>query len=365
LRKIVGEGLTKINVAIAGIGNCASALIQGVNFYKDMSSEEKIPGLLHVNFGGYHPSDIKFVAAFDIDARKVGKDLSKAIKMKPNNTRNFSEVPNLGVTVRRGPIMDGLGKYLTPVVKVDKTSVESDVVKVLNESEAEILLNYLPVGSEKASKWYAEQALKAGCALINCIPVFIASDDAWQNKFRAAGLPLAGDDVMSQIGATVLHKTLAKLLVDRGVDIDESYQLNIGGDTDFLNMLEQERLRSKRISKTSAVRAMIPYDVPLRIGPSDYVEFLDNKKICYIRIKGKYFGDTPASIEAKLDIWDAPNSGGVIIDAIRAVKLALDRNISGTLTSISSYAFKHPPKQLPASIAKDWVEEFILGKRER
>lgn len=365
MRKIVGEGLSKINVAIAGIGNCASALIQGVNFYKDKSLEEKIPGLLHVNFGGYHPSDIKFVAAFDVDARKVGKDLSKAIKMKPNNTRNFSEVPNLGVTVRRGPIMDGLGKYLKPVVKVDKTSVESDVVKVLNESEAEILLNYLPVGSEKASKWYAEQALKAGCAFINCIPVFIASDDAWENKFRAAGLPLAGDDVMSQIGATVLHKTLAKLLVDRGVDIDESYQLNIGGDTDFLNMLEQERLRSKRISKTSAVRAMIPYDVPLRIGPSDYVEFLDNKKICYIRIKGKYFGDTPASIEAKLDIWDAPNSGGVIIDAIRAVKLALDRNISGTLTSISSYAFKHPPKQLPASIAKDWVEEFILGKRER
>ncbi len=365
MRKIVGECLSKINVAIAGIGNCASALVQGVYFYKDMSSEEKIPGLLHVNFGGYSISDIKFVAAFDVDARKVGKDLSKAIKMKPNNTRNFSEVPNLGVTVNRGPIMDGLGKYLKPVVKVDKTSVESDVVEVLNKSEADILINYLPVGSEEASKWYAEQALKAGCAFINCIPVFIASDDSWQNKFRSAGLPVAGDDVMSQIGATVLHKTLAKLLVDRGVNIDESYQLNIGGDTDFLNMLEQERLQSKRISKTSAVRAMIPYDVPLRIGPSDYVDFLDNKKICYIRIKGRYFGDTPASIEAKLDIWDAPNSGGVIIDAIRAVKLALDRKIAGTLTSISSYAFKHPPTQLPASIAKDWVEEFILGKRER
>ena len=365
MRKIVGEGLPKINVAIAGIGNCASALIQGVNFYKDVSSEEKIPGLLHVNFGGYHPGDINFVAAFDVDARKVGKDLSKAIKVKPNNTRTFSEVPNMGVTVKRGPIMDGLGKYLKPVVKVDKNSVESDVVDVLNEAEADMLINYLPVGSEEASKWYAEQALKAGCALINCIPVFIASDDAWQNKFRSAGLPVAGDDVMSQIGATVLHKTLAKLLVDRGVNIDESYQLNIGGDTDFLNMLEQERLRSKRISKTSAVRAMIPYDVPLRIGPSDYVDFLDNKKICYIRIKGKYFGDTPASIEAKLDIWDAPNSGGVIIDAIRAVKLALDRNIAGTLTSISSFAFKHPPTQLPASVAKDWVEEFIIGKRER
>jgi myo-inositol-1-phosphate synthase len=365
LRKIVGEDLQKINVAIAGIGNCASALIQGVNFYKDVSSKEKIPGLLHVNFGGYHPSDIQFVAAFDIDTRKVGKDLSKAIKVKPNNTRNFSEVPNMGVTVKRGPIMDGLGKYLKPVVKVDENSVESDVVDVLNEAEADILINYLPVGSEEASKWYAEQALKAGCAFINCIPVFIASDDAWENKFRSAGLPVAGDDVMSQIGATVLHKTLAKLLVDRGVNIDESYQLNIGGDTDFLNMLEQERLRSKRISKTSAVRAMIPYDVPLRIGPSDYVDFLDNKKICYIRIKGKYFGDTPASIEAKLDIWDAPNSGGVIIDAIRAVKIALDRKISGTLTSISSFAFKHPPIQLPASVAKDWVEEFIIGKRER
>ncbi|WP_455278484.1 inositol-3-phosphate synthase [[Eubacterium] cellulosolvens] len=357
--------MPKINVAISGVGNCASALIQGVNFYKDTSSKEKIPGLLHVDFGGYYPGDIKFVAAFDVDARKVGKDLSEAIRVKPNNTRNFSEVPNLGVTVRRGPIMDGLGKYLKPVVKVDKNSVESNVVDVLNEAKADILINYLPVGSEEASKWYAEQALKAGCAFINCIPVFIASDGAWEKKFRSAGLPVAGDDVMSQIGATVLHKTLAKLLVDRGVDIDESYQLNIGGDTDFLNMLEQERLRSKRISKTSAVRAMIPYDVPLRIGPSDYVDFLDNKKICYIRIKGRYFGDTPASIEAKLDIWDAPNSGGVIIDAIRAVKLALDRKIAGTLTSISSYAFKHPPTQLPASVAKDWVEEFINGKRER
>ena len=304
MRKIVGEYLSKINVAIAGIGNCASALIQGVNFYKDVSSEEKIPGLLHVNFGGYHPSDINFVAAFDVDARKVGKDLSTAIKMKPNNTRIFSEVPNLGVTVNRGPIMDGLGKYLKPVVKIDKTSVESDVVKVLNESEADILINYLPVGSEEASKWYAEQALEAGCAFINCIPVFIASDNAWEKKFRSAGLPVAGDDVMSQIGATVLHKTLAKLLVDRGVNIDESYQLNIGGNTDFENMQVEDRLSFKRISKTEAVTSCVEYELPTKIGQSDYVPFLDDNKVCYISMRSKAFGDLSLDLDLKLSVQD-------------------------------------------------------------
>jgi myo-inositol-1-phosphate synthase len=357
--------LPNINVAIAGVGNCASAVIQGVHFYKEAPENEIVPGLLHVKFGGYHPSDIKFVAAFDVDSRKVGKDLSKAIFSKPNNTRIFARPPNGGVIVLRGPVMDGLGKYLKPVVKVEKDQKDVEVADILRQSNADVLVNYLPVGSEKATRWYAEQALKAGCAFINCIPVFIASNEGWQERFRSAGLPVAGDDVMSQLGATVLHKTLAKLLVDRGVKIDESYQLNIGGDTDFLNMLEEERLKSKRISKTSAVQAMIPYDVPLRIGPSDYVDFLDNKKICYLRLRGRYFGDSPASVDVKLDIWDAPNSGGVIIDVIRAVKLALDRKVSGPLVSISSYAFKHPPVQASTSIAKVWVEEYISGSRER
>jgi len=357
--------LPNVNVAIAGVGNCASALIQGVHFYKDAIEDEVIPGLLHVRFGGYRPSDIRFVAAFDVDSRKVGKDLSEAIFAKPNNTRIFAGPPETGVRVMRGPVMDGLGQYLKPVVSVEKDRNEVDVAEALRQSKAEVLVNYLPVGSEEATRWYAEQALKAGCAFVNCIPVFIASDEVWQERFRSAGLPVAGDDVMSQLGATVLHKTLAKLLVDRGVKVDESYQLNIGGDTDFLNMLEEERLRSKRISKTSAVQAMIPYDVPLRIGPSDYVDFLQNKKICYIRLRGRYFGESPASVDVKLDIWDAPNSGGVVIDAIRAAKLALDRGISGPLVSISSYAFKHPPVQAPQDVAKQWVEEFIAGSRER
>ncbi|MCX6658874.1 MAG: inositol-3-phosphate synthase [Candidatus Bathyarchaeota archaeon] len=357
--------MPNINVAIAGVGNCASAVIQGVHFYRNASEQETVPGLLHVKFGGYHPSDIKFVAAFDIDSRKVGKDLSEAIFSKPNNTRVFAHPPNMKVRVMRGPVMDGLGKYLKTVVKVEKEQNSVDVAEILRKSETDVLVNYLPVGSEEATRWYAEQALKAGCAFINCIPVFIASDQTWEKRFRSAGLPVAGDDVMSQLGATVLHKTLAKLLVDRGVKIDESYQLNIGGDTDFLNMLEEERLRSKRISKTSAVQAMIPYDVPLRIGPSDYVDFLDNKKICYVRLRGRYFGDSPASVDVKLDIWDAPNSGGVIIDVIRAVKLALDRKINGALVSISSYAFKHPPVQASTSVAKQWVEDFMNGSRER
>ncbi len=354
-----------INVAIAGVGNCASAVVQGVEYYKEASDTEPVPGLFHVSFGGYRPSDIKFVAAFDIDSRKVGKDLSEAIFAKPNNTRIFARPPKMGVKVMRGPVKDGLGRYLKPVIKVDGNKDGVDVAEVLRQSKAEVLLNYLPVGSEEATRWYAEQALKARCAFVNCIPVFIASSEIWQEKFRSAGLPVAGDDVMSQLGATVLHKALAKLLVDRGVRLDESYQLNIGGDTDFLNMLEEQRLRSKRISKTSAVQAMVPYDVPLRIGPSDYVGFLANKKICYIRLRGRYFGDSPASVDVKLDIWDAPNSGGVIIDVIRAAKLALDRKISGPLISISSYAFKHPPVQASPDLARQWVEEFISGSRER
>jgi myo-inositol-1-phosphate synthase len=356
--------MTEIRVAIAGVGNCASALIQGVHYYGRLESNELIPGLMHVDFGGYYPRDIKFVGAFDVDESKVERDLSEAIFTPPNNTRKFADVPFLGVKVMQGPVLDGIGKYVAPIVKVrgkDHVNISDELQRI----NADILISYLPVGSEKAVRWYADQAIKAGCAFINCMPVFVASDGTWQQKFAHAGLPVAGDDVMSQIGATVLHKSLVKMLVDRGVKIDKSYQLNIGGDTDFLNMLEEERLESKRVSKTSAVQAMVPYKVPLRIGPSDYVNFLQNKKICYIWINGRYFGDSPVNIDVKLDIWDAPNSAGVVIDAVRAVKLGIDRKVSGPLLSISAYAFKHPPEQAPYSVAKQWVEEFIQGKRER
>lgn len=356
--------MSEIRVAIAGVGNCASALIQGVYFYANVGSEELVPGLMHVNFGGYYPRDIRFVGAFDVDESKVGRDLSEAMFMPPNNTRKFADVPSLGVKVLQGPVLDGIGKYVEPLVKT-RGSAPVNVSDELQEMDADVLVSYLPVGSEQAVRWYANEAIKAGCAFVNCMPVFVASDEAWQRRFTDAGLPVAGDDVMSQIGATVLHKSLVKLLVDRGVKVDKSYQLNIGGDTDFLNMLEEERLESKRVSKTSAVQAMAPYKVPLRIGPSDYVNFLQNKKICYIWINGRYFGDSPVNIDVKLDIWDAPNSGGVVIDAVRAVKLGIDRKVSGPLTSISAYAFKHPPQQAPYSVAKQWVEEFIQGKRER
>ena len=357
--------MSDLRVAVVGVGNSCSALIQGCRFYKDANEDELIPGLLHANFGGYHVRDIEFVAAFDVDERKVGADLGEAIFMEPNNTLVFAKVPKLGVKVAKGNLLDGLGKFQRQVVKVNSENRPSDVAGILRESKADMLVNYLPVGSERATKWYAQQALDAGCAFVNCIPSFIASVPSWQRRFEKAKLPVAGDDVMSQVGATVVHKTLAKLLVDRGAFIEESYQLNIGGDTDFLNMLEEERLLTKRESKTSAVAALIPYPVPLKIGPSDYVPFLKNKKICYIWIKGRYFGDTPFSIDLKLDVIDSPDSAGIVIDAIRATKLALDRGISGPLTSISAYAFKHPPVQAPYEVAKGWVGEFIQGKRER
>jgi myo-inositol-1-phosphate synthase len=353
-----------IKVAIAGVGNCSSALVQGTYYYRNASEEGDVPGLLHVNMGGYHPRDLEFVAAFDVDATKVGRDLSEAIFAHPNNTIKFSDVPKLGVEVQKGPVMDGLGKYLKGYVK-ESEAEPVDVAEELKASGAEVVVNYLPVGSEQAVRWYAEQAIKAKCAFVNCMPVFIASDPAWQKRFAEKGLPVAGDDVMSQIGATVLHKTLAKLMVDRGVKITESYQLNIGGDTDFLNMLEEARLISKRISKTSAVQAMVPYDVPLRIGPSDYVPFLDNKKICYVYLKGEYFGGTPVQIDVKLDVWDSPNSGGIVIDAVRASKIALNRGVSGPLISPSAFCFKHPPEQMPYEVAKRRFEEFVEGKRER
>jgi len=357
--------MPQINVAIIGVGNCASALVQGVHYYGRGPKDKSIPGLLFTDFAGYYPNDIRFVAAFDVDTRKVGKNLGEAIFSKPNNTRKFAEVPRLDVEVMRGPVLDSIGEYVKSTIEIDDNQKVVDVAEVLKHTKANVILNYLPVGSEKAARWYAEQALQARCALVNCMPVFLASNSEWQEKFRRAGVPIAGDDVMGQIGATVLHKSLARLLVERGVLVDKSYQLNIGGDTDFLNMLEEERLKSKRISKTGAVQAMVPYSVPLRIGPSDFVDFLQNKKICYIWLEGRYFGDTPLRIDVKLDVWDAPNSGGVVIDVIRAVKLAIDRKIAGPLISISAYAFKTPPMQLSYETAKQWVEEFIEGKRER
>ncbi|MEM0287320.1 MAG: inositol-3-phosphate synthase [Nitrososphaerota archaeon] len=355
--------MAKVKVALAGIGNCASALIQGTKYYSKLPQDEAI-GLLSYSLGGITPSDIDFVAAFDVDKEKVGKDLADAIFSGLNNTPKFFDVQKIGVKVKKGPVIDGLGKYLSGVIKEsDQPSV--DVAKELKETETEILVNYLPVGSTKAVQWYAEQAIKAGVAFVNAMPVFIASNKAWADRFDKASLPVAGDDVMSQIGATVLHKTLIKLLHDRGAKIDQTYQLNIGGDTDFLNMLEEQRLADKRESKTSAVRAMTPYSVPTRIGPSDYVEFLKNDKICYIWIKGRYFGNTPVTIEAKLHVVDAPDSGGIMIDAIRGTKIALERGLSGPLVSLSSYCFKHPPLQLPYDEAKRAFMEFVEGKRER
>lgn len=356
--------MSKIRVAIAGVGNCCSALVQGVYYYRSALHSLQPSGLLYPNFGGYTVDDIEFVAAFDVNAEKVGKDLSEAIFAYPNNTRRFAEVPRLGVKVMNAPVMDGIGRYLRDVVKIsDEPPV--DVAQVLKEARADMLVNYLPVGSEMAVKWYASQALEAGCAFINCMPVFIASDPSWAKKFEDRKLPVAGDDVQSQIGATVLHKTLIKLLEERGVKVEKTYQLNVGGDADFLNMLERERLSSKEVSKTRAVQKMVNYDFPIKIGPSDYIHFLDNKKVCYIWIKGSYFGDTPFTMDVKLSVWDAPNSAGVVIDVIRAVKLALDRGIGGPLISISAWAFKHPPVHAPALVAKQWVEEFVRGLRER
>lgn len=359
--------MAEIRVAIVGVGNSASALIQGVEYYKNAKEGETIPGLMHVKFGGYHVRDIKFVAAFDVDKNKIGKDLAEAIFTKPNCCAKFANVPPLGVKVSPGPVFDGVAKHMRETFNVysENEVKPADVSSVLKDSKAEILINYLPVGSHDATRFYAQAALDAGCAFINCIPEFIASDPTWSRKFEERGLPVAGDDVKSQLGATILHRNLVRLCVDRGVIVDETYQLNLGGDTDFLNMTVEERLKTKRISKTEAVKSLVPYDVPTRIGPSDYVPFLGNKKICYIWLKGRKFGDRPLTITVKLEVEDSPNSAGVVIDVIRAVKLALDRKIAGPLISISSYAFKHPPVQVPDPTAKEWVEEYIKGKRER
>jgi myo-inositol-1-phosphate synthase len=356
--------LGKIKVAIAGLGSCASALIQGVEYYRKQKNGE-IPGLMHVNFGGYFIEDIEFVAAFDVNSKKIGNDISKAIFIEPNLCVKFADVPLTGVDVLPGPISDGVAPHMRNEFHVADNHKPVDIVSFIKNGKADILINYLPVGSTKGTNIYAEAALDAGCAFINCIPEFIASVPEWGKKFEKAGLPVAGDDIKSQVGATILHRALMELFYDRGVHIESTYQLNIGGNTDFLNMTVENRLKTKRISKTEAVTSLIPYKVPTRIGPSDYVPFLEDKKVCYIRVNGCGFGNLPIILDSKLLVNDSPNSAGVVIDVIRAVKIALDREISGPLTSISSYAFKHPPLQVNDQIAHSWVEDFIIGKRER
>ena len=359
--------MNEIRVALVGVGNCAAALVQGVEYYKNAEETAAVPGLMHVVFGKYHVRDVKFTAAFDVNQNKIGKDLSEAIFAEPNCCAKFADVPFLGVKVHPSPALDGVALHMRRPFNAFATEEPSleDIVAELKRTKTEILINFLPVGSREATRFYAQAALEAGCGFINCIPEFIASDSEWRRKFEEKGLPIAGDDIKSQLGATILHRNLVTLCADRGVKVEETYQLNLGGNTDFLNMTVEERLHTKRISKTEAVTSMVKYELPTRIGPSDYVPFLRDKKICYILLKGKKFGDQPVTILAKLEVEDSPNSAGVVIDVIRAMKIALDRGTSGVLTSISSYAFKHPPIQVPDSKAKQWVEEYIEGKRER
>ena len=352
---------SKVRVAIAGVGNCASSLIQGVQYYQDAKPTDNVPGLMHVDLGGYHVSDLEFVAAFDVDADKVGKDLGEAIFSGQNNTYRFSAVPFLGVTVQRGPTLDGLGKYLRRVI-AESGAAPVDVAQVLKETRADVLINYLPVGSEDGARFYAEQALKAGVGFVNCIPVFIAKDPTWRARFEQAGLPIVGDDIKSQVGATITHRVLTRLFEDRGVRVDRTYQLNFGGNTDFMGMLERERLESKKISKTNAVTSQLTEelgDENVHVGPSDYVPWLTDRKFCEIRIEGTTFGDVPLLVTAHLEVWDSPNSAGVVIDAVRCAKLALDRGIGGALLGPSSYFMKSPAEQYTDDVCKRKVEEFI------
>ncbi len=354
----------KVRVAIIGVGNCASSLVQGIEYYKNAKDEDRVPGLMHVNLGGYHIRDIEFSAAIDIVDTKVGKDLSEAIFAYPNNTFKFTDVPFQDVPVVRGMTHDGLGKYLSQILK-KAPGPTADIIGTLKNTKTDVVVNYLPVGSEMATKWYVEQVLEAGCAFVNAIPVFISSSDYWSTRFREKKLPILGDDIKSQVGATILHRVLASLFVDRGVRLDRTYQLNFGGNTDFMNMLERERLESKKISKTGAVTSMLPYTLPetdVHVGPSDYVPWLTDRKWCYIRMEGTTFGDVPLNLETKLEVWDSPNSAGVIIDAVRCAKLALDRGIGGPVIGPSSYFFKTPPKQFKDDIAREMAEAFIRGE---
>jgi myo-inositol-1-phosphate synthase len=353
----------KIRVAIIGVGNCASSLIQGVHYYRNAKPTDDIPGLMHVALGGYHVHDIEFSAAFDVVKGKVGVDLAEAICAPPNNTINFCDVPPLGVTVQRGMTHDGLGKYLAQVVE-KAPGPTADIVGILKSTHTDVVINYLPVGSEMATKWYVEQVLEAGCAFVNCIPVFIASSDYWAGRFRERKLPLIGDDIKSQVGATIAHRVLTNLFDHRGVRLDRTYQLNFGGNMDFYNMLDRDRLESKKISKTGAVTSQLPYKLPpenIHVGPSDYVPWLTDRKWCYIRMEGTTFGGVPLNLELKLEVWDSPNSAGVVIDAVRCAKLALDRGLSGPIVAPSSYFMKTPPQQFTDDEARLMTEDFIAG----
>ena len=357
----------KINVAIIGVGNCASSLVQGIHYYGKTKEGEFVPGLMHINLGDYHISDINFVAAFDIDKKKVGKDLAEAIFTSPNNTFKFCEVPSTGVKVTRGMTHDGLGKYLSQII-TKSPGPTANIAGILKETKTDVVISFLPVGSEEATKWYIEQVLTAGCGFINCIPVFIAREPYWYNRFAEAGLPVIGDDIKSQVGATITHRVLTRLFRDRGVKLERTYQLNFGGNTDFYNMLERERLESKKISKTNAVTSQLDYELEpdnIYVGPSDYVPWLTDRKFCYIKMEGRTFGDVPLNLELKLEVWDSPNSAGVVIDAIRCCKLALDRGLTGAIVAPSAYFMKSPPIQYSDDEARRRVEEFIAGQEQQ
>ncbi|TCC11702.1 inositol-3-phosphate synthase [Kribbella soli] len=359
--------MTSIRVAIVGVGNCASSLVQGVHYYRDAKPEERVPGLMHVQFGDYHVRDVEFVAAFDVDGKKVGLDLADAIGASENNTIKICDVPPSGVTVQRGHTLDGLGKYYRETI-TESDAAPVDVVQALKDAQVDVLVCYLPVGSEQAAKFYAQCAIDAKVAFVNALPVFIAGTKEWADKFTEAGVPIVGDDIKSQIGATITHRVLAKLFEDRGVTVDRTYQLNVGGNMDFKNMLERDRLESKKISKTQSVTSQLVNDIDPRnvhIGPSDYVAWLDDRKWAFIRLEGRNFGDVPLSLEYKLEVWDSPNSAGIIIDAIRAVKIAKDRGIGGPILSASSYFMKSPPEQYADDVCRDLVEKFIRGEVER
>jgi myo-inositol-1-phosphate synthase len=353
-----------IRVAIVGVGNCAASLVQGVEFYKDAKPNETVPGLMHVQFGEYHVRDVEFVAAFDVDAKKVGLDLADAIEASENNTIKLCDVPKSGVIVQRGNTLDGLGKYYRETIEESKAA-PVDVVQILKDAKVDVVVSYLPVGSEEADKFYAQCAIDAGCGFVNALPVFIAGTKEWADKFTAAGLPIVGDDIKSQVGATITHRVLAKLFQDRGVIVDRTYQLNVGGNMDFKNMLERDRLESKKISKTQSVTSQLDHDLGegnVHIGPSDYVAWLDDRKWAFVRLEGRAFGNVPLNLEYKLEVWDSPNSAGVIIDAVRACKIALDRKVGGPVLSASSYFMKSPPVQYSDDAAKQAVEDFISGK---
>jgi myo-inositol-1-phosphate synthase len=362
-----GRQQEKVRVAIIGVGNCANAFLQGLTYYRDAKADEFVPGLMHVDLGGYHISDIEVVAAFDVVKGKVGVDLADAIWAHPNDTIRFAEVAHTGVTVSRGMTLDGIGKYLSQVVEKDDRPTD-DIVGILKEREVDVVVNYLPVGSEDATRWYAEHIMSAGCAMVNCMPVFIAREDYWNKRFRDAGVPVIGDDIKSQVGATITHRVLTTLFRERGVHLDKTMQLNVGGNSDFLNMLERERLESKKISKTNAVTSMLDYDLGaenVHVGPSDYVPWLTDRKWAYIRLEGSSFGEVPLNVEMKLEVWDSPNSAGIVIDAVRLGKLALNNGIAGSLEGPSSYLMKSPPRQIPDDDAYELVEEFIERNRRQ